>query len=239
MVFDTLPLVVRIAWPLGVPFRIDNMAGHWRRVTSGEAGIMAIETIKVLVHVDGRASSRWRGAKSATQASELNQSLSMKRAFNVGLAVKRQIEAGIPGATAIMTGTMGPPANPKMVPVSVRGLGSKNPLIPEDKDGDSPSNRSAFVTLAMITGQLEPHSFWYDANYLSLTQYWKMEILKFEAGGFGYANANIQIRLTGLSGKSRRYEAKMEGDGVDTPDFKNPKNFDKPFQHSTTYFSTG
>jgi hypothetical protein len=186
----------------------------------------------IRVHVEGRASRRWRGAGSEAEAAALNQKLSVQRAITVGMMVRREIATAFPKSTVVLTGTGFGYSNPrKAIPIEVEGLGSSNPIKLEDKNGNEAANRSVIVHISRVTTQANMVTKWRPAAYLSHAQQWDLEVLQFDAAAIGVGAADIRFRLTNpFSKKSRRYEARLTGPGFDNPlsDVKNPSKKDEP-----------
>jgi hypothetical protein len=185
------------------------------------------ERLAIRVHVEGRASARWRSARNDAAAAELNEKLSVRRAIVVCWLVRSEIARVFPKATVVLTGTgFGYSDLKKAIPIGFEGHGSRKPLIPEDRTGNHVLNRSVLVTVSRVTTSIRKVARWRPAQYRSLSQYWDLEILKFDAGVVGIGKADIRFRLTNfLSKKSRRYEAVLTGMGFDNPlsDAKDPK----------------
>jgi hypothetical protein len=187
------------------------------------------DRITIRVHVEGRASARWRNARSVAEAAELNQNLSVQRAISVAWLVRSEIARVFPKAAVVLTGTgFGYSDLKKAIPIGFEGHGSRKPLIPEDKTGNEAINRSVLVTVSRVRTVIRPVTKWRPgAKYRSLSQIWELQILKFDAAALGYGRANIRFRLTNpLSKKSRRYEAVLSGVGFDNP-LQNPKDTTK------------
>jgi hypothetical protein len=188
--------------------------------------------LAIRVHVEGRASRRWRGARSEAEAAALNQKLSVQRAITVGQMVRKEIATAFPNSTVVLTGTGFGYSNPKKaIPIEVEGLGSSNPIKLEDKTGNDAANRSVIVHISRVTTHTSTVTRWRPAAYLSHAQQWELEILKLEAAAVGIGKADIRFRLTNpFSKKSRRYEAELIGAGYDNPlgDVKNPSKPEQP-----------
>jgi hypothetical protein len=203
----------------------------------------------VIIDVVGRASARWRGAKSIAEAAEKNQQLSIRRATAVASIVGAQLRKDLPSINVVVTGPAPVVLKNSSVPVQLRGVGSHSPIIPEGPSGNASLNRSVMVTLSWVSAQTNRYTRHRPVKIPAPAKYWQLEVLKLDAAALVVGTGKIRFRLEAF-GKTRRYEADLKGVGYDNPlgDFKDPSKPPPPPSKPTypdddpnpdkTYFAT-
>jgi hypothetical protein len=94
----------------------------------------------VFLDVVGRASSRWRGAKSPSEAAEKNMELSIGRAEAVTTVIQSKLQKDLPRSVDIVVvGNKAVTPSKSKIPIRSQGKGSKSPIIVGYGFGKSPS----------------------------------------------------------------------------------------------------
>lgn len=172
---------------------------------------------QVLIKVVGRASRRWKGAKSAEEAASKNRALSIKRAMGVTSIIEAALKAEFKNTGVSVMAPTPIVLTDDSVPIQWHGVGSENPLVSEPPSGDMAINRTVNVSLEWhsliptYTVKSRP------TKYRAFSNYWEFQKLKFEAAALGKGAGFIRFRLSDMFGKSRKYEAELRGHGFDNP----------------------
>src|SRR5262249_43076904 len=93
----------------------------------------------------------------------------------------------------------------------------------EGPTGNNELNRSVMLTLSWTSDTTTRVTKSRHVKILELSEHWGLEILHFEEASLGVGAGYIRFRLESF-GKTRRYEARLTGIGLDNPlgDFKDP-----------------
>jgi hypothetical protein len=177
----------------------------------------------VIIDVVGHASARWRGARSVADAAEKNQQLSIRRATAVAAIVGAQLRKDLPNIDIVVTAPSPVVRSTSRIPVEMRGVGSRSPIIPEGPSGNNSLNRSTMVTLSWTSAQTNRYTRHRPVKIPAPAKYWRFELLQLEAAALAVGTGKIRFRLEAF-GKTRIYEAELRGVGYDNPvgDFKDP-----------------
>jgi hypothetical protein len=177
-----------------------------------------VETRAVRIAVIGRASARWRDAKSRPDADRRNEELANRRADNVRAFVEQIIRNKLPN-TPILPGTSpGPGQTPTGLQVGAYGVGSRQPSTnagnnPQD---DDPRNRTVQVMIELTTTKSGVTGVSRVPRRIDArTDSWYGKGLELKGGAAGVAGYQFAMRLRNpLSGKSATYTAFLKGGGV-------------------------
>jgi hypothetical protein len=187
-----------------------NLSEEWETGSTSKA---------VRITIVGHASARWRGAKTAAQASRLNEILSNKRADNIRSMVEQILKREIPGVTISAGTSLAPGVSPSGIQVGSYGVGSRDPLVDSgkpDPNENNPSNRSVVLLLEQITTTYSSAGVSRAPLRVGArTKFWYGKVLNLNGAGlavFGYF-LRLAIRNP-LSNKVVNYSGYLLGGGA-------------------------
>jgi len=178
----------------------------------------------VRITIVGHASTRWRGAKTAAQASRLNELLSIKRADNIRSVVEQILKREIPGVTISGGSSSAPGVALTGVQVGSYGVGSREPVVKSavtDPKENNPSNRSVVLLLEQVT-----------TNYFSApvsraplrvaarTKFWYGKVMNLNGAGLAVYGYFLRLAIRNpLSDKVVNYSGYLLGGGASSKPF--------------------
>jgi hypothetical protein len=183
----------------------------------------------VRITIVGHASTRWRGAKTAAQASGLNELLSNKRADNVRAAVEQILKREVPGIVISGGSSSAPGVKPTGVQVGSYGVGSREPVVKpptSDPNENNASNRSVVLLLEQITTT-------YSSAPVSRaplrvgarTKFWYGKVMNLNGAGLAVYGYFLRLAIRNpLSNKVVNYSGYLLGGGASS----NPFAFGRP-----------
>jgi hypothetical protein len=165
------------------PFEFD-MEFEKSRTQAGHqpSDVMNFGNLAVRISIVGRASPRWRAAKSAAQAERLNQRLSELRAKNIYTAVQPILKRELPNLP---------------ITVSWKGVGSHDgfPTV----GNDNPAIDRSVMVMVDLTTTRPGYKFQHHAprRIYVPSKVWTLRVHSmFRAAGLGYVQIFLRIGLT-------------------------------------------
>jgi hypothetical protein len=162
-----------------------------------------LSELAVRINAVGHASPRWKGAKNATEAERLNQTLSELRAQNVRRAVEEILKKELPGLP---------------IEVPSKGVGSQErfPTVSED---NAAVDRSVLITIELTTTipsyKTQPRG---PRRVYVPSKVWTLKVTSMvRAAGLGYVQVFLRVVLRNpFSGKEIKLSGWLAGGGAAT-----------------------
>ena len=167
----------------------------------------------VRITVVGRASRRWRGARSQAEADRLNQALSEARAQNLRKPVEVILKKELPAVT---------------IEAPAQGLGSHDgfPLTGED---NAAIDRSVVVSVDLITTIRGSRTEFRPRKIYAPSKFWTLKVVSMIAASGGAKIVHMRVTVRGsTTGRELTLAGTLYGGAL--PDRKKPFDFGKKDQ---------
>ena len=169
--------------------------------------------LTVRIEVIGRASRRWRGARSPAEADRLNQALSEQRAQNLRKPVEEILRKELPGVK---------------IEAPAKGLGSHHgfPLTGED---NAAIDRSVVVSVDLMTTIKGSRTEFRPRKIYAPSKFWTLRVVSMVAASGGAKIVHIRVKVRGsTTGREITLAGTLYGGAM--PDPKSPFDFGKKDQ---------
>ncbi|MGD9616418.1 MAG: hypothetical protein AB7H90_04595 [Alphaproteobacteria bacterium] len=180
--------------------------------------------LTVRVTIVGRASRRWRGAKSPAEAERLNQALSEARAQNLRKPVEDILRKELPGVK---------------IEAPAQGLGSQHgfPLTGED---NAAIDRSVVVAIELTTTLRGTRTEFRPTKIYAPSKYWTLKVVSLVGGSGGLKVVHMRVKVrSSTTGRELTMAGTLAGGALPSPkkpfDLDNRKNLDQPIGQEVTF----